>query len=407
MASNPPEYPNLMDGLLALGGPRLCEIAERAGVSLRAVPKAPGAIAGALEDQLPSPSVLREHLDASDLEAIGDRLGMGTRERWERVRTSSYDEAVLARLLEEEIPPVVPKPRQSTRDPSGASSWPELATVEAWGALRKARKREVAQVLARAMGQHTTALVLTGPHHLPHIKDDVSGLSFVAIPGGRYAMGLGDAEKQALVCLTKSWSEEARVHVRDLATIARPVHEVDVSPFLCVEAPITRSQAMKHAKDAQVVGGVHAVCLFDAAAGGSFALRSGARSLTEAEWEFVARGGGARSWLSRDVNPETYTADVLASDLFADDGHPFSIRGLGWGSWVEDGWHPSYRGAPSDGSAWEPREILEVVRGGAFLSWPWQTDGEALLLHAAHRDREQRCGFPLLVARDLPSERML
>lgn len=403
--SNFRRFPNVVDGLLALGGPRLREIAGQAGLSLKGVPNAPGAIAGALRDQLASPSVLRRYLSAADLDAIGKRFGLEPRSAWEQTSPSSFDEAVLARLFEERQPPAEPARRQSRRDPSGAAAWPELRDLATWTALGDSRRRQVAQALATAMGQHASALDSTGQYHLARIQDGLLGCAFVAIPGGRFEMGLDDKEKRSLLRLTQNWSEEAKMHVRALATIARPVHTVDLPPFLCAEAPVRRDQGLKGAGDAPVSWAGHEVCLLAAPAAAAIAEQASARSLTEAEWEFIARAGGARAWLAGELDPETYTATVLAGDLLTDDRHPFGIRGLGWGTWVEDGWHPSYQGAPLDGSAWEPRELPEVARSGALLSWPWQIDGEAILLHVAHRERVQSQAFPMLLARDLPAVR--
>ena len=39
---------------------------------------------------------------------------------------------------------------------------------------------------------------------------------------------------------------------------------------------------------------------------------------------------------------------------------------------VEDCWNESYRGAPSDGSAWMSGDCgLRVIRGGAWYNRPW------------------------------------
>jgi hypothetical protein len=79
------------------------------------------------------------------------------------------------------------------------------------------------------------------------------------------------------------------------------------------------------------------------------------------------------------------------------------VLGLAWGTWVADGWRPDLADAPADGSARAPGATPETVRGGGLLSWPWQVDGEALLMHVAQRDKgAQRAGYPLLLARDLP-----
>lgn len=219
-------------------------------------------------------------------------------------------------------------------------------------------------------------------------------------------MGLSDAEKRELTRLTKKWGEEeAKMHVRDLNEIARPAHEVTIPPFLCAQAPMSVAQGKKFAKSAEVAEAAHQVYLYDATSAIKFTQQAKARFLTEAEWEYVARAGGVRSWLSGDADPYEYAKREMAADLLDAEDHPFGVCGMGWGSWVEDGWHRLYRGAPADGSAWEPREWPNVVRSGALLSFPWQMDGEALLLHASHRERAQNQSLPVLLALDLPPAR--
>ncbi|MDE0371738.1 MAG: SUMF1/EgtB/PvdO family nonheme iron enzyme, partial [Rhodospirillales bacterium] len=40
------------------------------------------------------------------------------------------------------------------------------------------------------------------------------------------------------------------------------------------------------------------------------------------------------------------------------------------GEWVEDCWHHSYRGAPSDGTAWTAGDCgKRVLRGGSWAVW--------------------------------------
>jgi formylglycine-generating enzyme required for sulfatase activity len=127
----------------------------------------------------------------------------------------------------------------------------------------------------------------------------------------------------------------------------------------------------------------------------------GFRLPTEAEWEFACRGGtNAPFATGDDITP----AD--ANFLYSEDGsriglgrrtpagrYPANRFGLedvhgNVCEWVEDAWHPHYRGAPGDGSAWvlggDPRR--RVIRGGAWDYLP-------RLLRSAWRDslpREHR-----------------
>lgn len=113
---------------------------------------------------------------------------------------------------------------------------------------------------------------------------------------------------------------------------------------------------------------------------------------TEAEWEYAARAGTtSRYWWGqkmesgkancKDCGGE-WNNDVPAKvDAFP--ANPFGIYGMNGGvwEWVEDCWHKSYHGAPSDGSAWTSPNCREnVIRGGS-----WRND--STYAHSASRFR--------------------
>ena len=67
--------------------------------------------------------------------------------------------------------------------------------------------------------------------------------------------------------------------------------------------------------------------------------------------------------------------------------------------WVQDCWHDSYQGAPTDGGAWEePNRFDRVIRGGGWSNWPEY-------VRSADRDRDTLNGAGSLLgfrlARDL------
>ena len=296
------------------------------------------------------------------------------------------------------------KPRVSARNVSTTNDWPELHGIEKWVCLSDAQQRRVTEALAKRLGPKVEILEPTKINLFPRLKDPTTGIVWIAIAGEEFEMGLGTSDKQALTKLTKTWSDEAKAHVQELATIARPAHKVFVPPFLCAEMPVRAHEA----QDISGVQALGAVCLFEPLAAVAHAERVGARLLSEAEWEYIARHRDSRAWISmeddsRKHDPRKFVENAMQGGLDAETGFLFGVRGLGWGTWVEDSWHANYQGAPNDGQSWDPHEIPEVVRGGAYLSWPWQMDGEALLMHAAHRERKSKGNFPLLLAHNLPS----
>ncbi|MEI9889005.1 MAG: formylglycine-generating enzyme family protein [Rhizomicrobium sp.] len=118
----------------------------------------------------------------------------------------------------------------------------------------------------------------------------------------------------------------------------------------------------------------------------SIAGREGPYRLpTEAEWEYAARGGTttARWWGdalgTNNANcngcGSPFDARVLADvDAFAT--NPFGLYGMlgnAW-QWTADCWHPSYQGAPRDGSAWLAAGAGDcarhVLRGGSWDNVP-------------------------------------
>ncbi|MBL8664126.1 MAG: SUMF1/EgtB/PvdO family nonheme iron enzyme [Candidatus Odyssella sp.] len=141
------------------------------------------------------------------------------------------------------------------------------------------------------------------------------------------------------------------------------------------------------------------------------------RLLSEAEWEYVCRGGtltpywtgqsitchvanfddsrtqpeagGALETISAQVS-RVWSAQVLnrarTVPVDAFPANPFGLHdthGNVW-EWVEDAWHPNYEGAPTDGSAWAGGEPgMRVLRGGS-----WRMTGAAL--RSAHRYRRQK-----------------
>ena len=112
------------------------------------------------------------------------------------------------------------------------------------------------------------------------------------------------------------------------------------------------------------------------------------RLLSEAEWEYAARAGTTTPfWTGQTISPAQ--ANFNPSNLGGENKAVGSYPPNSWGlydtsgnvrEWVEDCFHQSYEGAPSDGSAWTNGETCgRVMRGG---SWA----GPSGYIRSARRD---------------------
>ncbi len=120
------------------------------------------------------------------------------------------------------------------------------------------------------------------------------------------------------------------------------------------------------------------------------------RLLSEAEWEYVARGGASTSRYWGDTakfckfsNSGDLSAREYFWDLYVTKCHDGQIFSAPVGSyqpndfgvydilgnvyeWTEDCWHPDYDRAPVDGSAWVDGDEchIRVLRGGSWFTMP-------------------------------------
>ena len=108
----------------------------------------------------------------------------------------------------------------------------------------------------------------------------------------------------------------------------------------------------------------------------------GYRLLSESEWEYVARAGTrTRFHWGDSIGRNRANCDGCGSrwDRRTAPAGSFSANGFGlhdvsgnvW-EWVEDCWHGSYAGAPTDGGAWTSGGYCSkrVLRGGSWFTSP-------------------------------------
>jgi formylglycine-generating enzyme required for sulfatase activity len=131
------------------------------------------------------------------------------------------------------------------------------------------------------------------------------------------------------------------------------------------------------------------------------------RLLSEAEWEYAARGGtetkyhfgdaASTSQAQLNVNENEGTASVgsYSANAFG----LYDMHGNVW-EWTSDCWNNNYEGAPADGSSWQSGDCgAHVTRGGSWNFYPFSA-------RSAGRNRTytlvQDYNFGFRVARTLP-----
>jgi formylglycine-generating enzyme required for sulfatase activity len=113
------------------------------------------------------------------------------------------------------------------------------------------------------------------------------------------------------------------------------------------------------------------------------------RLLSEAEWEYAARGRTSpgtypRFWFGNDEKEICRYGNSGTSTC--DDGYKYTspaghyapntfglydMAGNAW-QWTADCYHDNYNGAPDNGSAWEPTPCnsRRIIRGGSWYNGP-------------------------------------
>lgn len=224
-----------------------------------------------------------------------------------------------------------------------------------------------------------------GPLDALPLRHQPTGLTFLAVPGGEYHMGITDKDVETIRDYGVSGLGPGEPSFDQIMGYGRPVRPVRVLPFLwsrtliAVETGGVLGPREKYDRtaDHDRVGAART------AAGHGFRLPS------EAEFEWVARDAGAFAF-TLDVLPpldpetrrqaeETEDDDEwldLLEDLTPYRNPPsrFGVEDLFVSQWMADDWHSTFEGAPATSLPWHGGDPQGVRRGdpedeGCLFNW--------------------------------------
>lgn len=202
------------------------------------------------------------------------------------------------------------------------------------------------------------------------------GPSMVVVPAGNYRMG----------DLTDMHKNEIPVHrVRFEKPFAVSRFEITLEEYDLFTANTGRVQRAGQLS-IQARSPVRGIAWIDAVAyaqwlSGQTGYRY--RLPTEAEWEYVARGGASTAYpWGENISKQSVRCEACgdkknkSEDVGQFPANEFGLFDVVGGAreWVADCWHPEFSGAPNDGSAWMDAGDcnLRVMRGGSISSEPDQ-----------------------------------
>ena len=290
----------------------------------------------------------------------------------------------------------VPGPAGKAEPKRRAAFFAIFAVVSAAGAgglwcqqVQSSRQQAAAKQKAAKRGEAGTAGDAAPANKLegvasrtPEENASAAGIVWVTIPRGSFMMGAGD-----------------QVDIK-------PRHKVAVKTFQMAQSLVTFWQYKKcveagacteaHVSDGTChvwsglsweegtlpepfQGDDQPVVCVDWRQAQAFAQWAGGRLPTEAEWEYAARSAGKEQkypWGDETPNCELAvfqgqrcgndsTGPVCSKPMGNTDQGLCDMAGNVW-EWLQDWYHYSYNGAPTDGSAWEDAGSARVTRGGSW-----------------------------------------
>lgn len=203
-----------------------------------------------------------------------------------------------------------------------------------------------------------------GSFALPELRHDKTGTEWILIPGHSYTMGMSRDEELS----ARAIEDPPPLNLEEM----RPVHSVEVAPFLIMKRPLAGSVVRKHIELEKA--GPRPEFAGPDASRPMYLLRTEIERLqgalgfmlpTEEQWEAACRGGTQTLFFFGDELPDGKELERLVTpELDRALANPFGLLGLFVGEWCRDRWRPSYGKA-------KPTKHF-AARGGASAFWPWQ-----------------------------------
>jgi formylglycine-generating enzyme required for sulfatase activity len=216
----------------------------------------------------------------------------------------------------------------------------------------------------------------------------------VEVPAGSFWMG---ANKDNTQCPSNSHAGGAPSTELPCREVSVPAFEIDkhlvtvrlyrscVDDEACSEPDIASRPSCNWAIPGRDLHPVTCITWYQAR---EFCAWAGKRLCAEAEWEKASRGTDGRiyPWGSEapscelavmndeemnDEEPGCGAGGTMPIGSKPRGASPYGVMDMSGNTWelLEDDWHETYEGAPTDGSPWidDPRAEDRVVRGGSWL----------------------------------------
>ncbi len=268
---------------------------------------------------------------------------------------------------------------QKGRYDEATTLFKELVTLDpknalAWHFLGQAQEKRGDMPSAKAAYAKSLEIQPTGEvaertksflSRMPGEKDCADCPEMVTLPAGNFNMGSNNGD-----------SDEKPAHKVSVAAFAMSKYEVTQGQWKAIMG--SNPSELKNCGDNCPVENVswndvqEFIRKLNAKTGKQYRLPS------EAEWEYACRAGAqqeycgsdnidAVAWYGAYADPKGNSARTTnrVGQRQANAWGLYDMSGNVW-EWVEDSYHDSYNGAPSDGSVWQGDGAKRVLRGGSW-----------------------------------------